>query len=182
MKNIGRAIRAILRNIAAAALVPVEVVIAGIRQILWRKPPLVDQALDAIEDEPPEVSAETKAARALHESRDAVRVQAAAKELMRDQTVSRRHLDPQFAGDAWKLAWLQSLSRVQLGIVAMSDLKRLDNHLNGTRALPMPLVTEFDNVVEKSEASARVQANANENGRQAAVMMQLKKQSVRRAS
>lgn len=182
MRGLGAMIKNILRKAAAMAMVPFEVVINGIRQILYRARPLADQAMDAIEDEIPETSSETKAARALTEGREAFKVQAAAKEMLKSQAVSRRYLDPQFAGDARKLAWLQSLSRVQLGIVAMAELKKLDNHLNGTRSLPMPLVTDFDDLPDETKASTRVQANANTNEAQASVLMQLKKTAVRRAS
>lgn len=181
MKSIGSIIRSILRKAAQLAVIPFEVVINGVRMLLYRTPPLVDQAADAIDEDVPETSSETRAARALTESRDAVRVQNAAKEMLKDLAVSRRHLDPQFAGDARKLAWLQSLTRTQLAIVGMADIRKLDQHLNGTRALPMSLVTDFDDVVEEKKEVARVQANANANDRNVAVLQQLRKQAAARS-
>ncbi|WP_062117093.1 hypothetical protein [Aureimonas sp. AU40] len=183
MSSIGNAVRAILRKLAAIALMPIEIVVDGIRQIIWRPRPLADQAMDVLDEEAPTAtSAETRQARALTEGREAVRVQNAARELMKSSTISKRYLDPAFAGDARKIAWLGSLSQLQLGIVANADLRKLDAHLNGTKTLPMSLVTNFDDEPETPAAPARAQANAAANDRGAAVLMQLRKEARARAA
>lgn len=180
MRSIGAVIKNILRKLAAAALVPIEIVVNGIRQILWRRQPLVDQALDEADDQPSQTSPETKAARTLTEGRESVRVQNAARCLLKGEPVPKRYLDPAFAGDARKLEWLSSLSQMQLGIVAAADIRKIDAHLNGVRSLPMSLVTDFDDPVEEKPVPARVQANANDRG--VAVLMELRKNARARSA
>ncbi len=152
-----------LAAVAMLVLVPVEVVVRGVRMIIsvlmpQRPAPLSDVAAAVVDE-----AEETPAGRSLEQIRqhvsapsEAERVRRAARQLIVNREIPSSWLDPKRRRDAEILAWLAQRDGLDLSQIVKATEKDIVLHLAGTRTLRMPLLPSHCPKPAASPASRRV--------------------------
>ncbi|WP_062233639.1 hypothetical protein [Aureimonas sp. N4] len=161
-------IRSALAGIARLVLVPVAVVINGVRTVIATLMPArntgsLDVAEEVVgEDFPDEQLAEMAAAREARKAAAQVRrsepdrVRLAARELMEGRTVSRALFDPDVAEEKEVLEWLQSLGDLHLGMLVNARDSEIEDHLRGDGYRGIPMLPADERRAEEDREAKRL--------------------------
>lgn len=158
----------ILSSVARLVLVPVELVVNGVRTVVSMLVPARNTgALDvaeevAMEEVPDEQLAEMAAAREARKAAAAVRrsepqrVRLAARELMEGRPVSKALFDPAVAEEEEVLGWLQSLGAFHLGLLVNARDAEIEDHLMGKAYRGMPMLPADERRAEEEREATRM--------------------------
>ncbi|GGD87377.1 hypothetical protein GCM10011390_02620 [Aureimonas endophytica] len=160
-------ISAALKAAVALVLVPVEMIVDGIRVVrrfLGIAPAapafaMADAAEEVLSESDGGIAAQdadlATARRAGLRLSPSERVRRAAGYVRKGQGVPRAYLDPSDEDQAEVLEWLRSLDEVQLGRVIAAGDRDLLGHLSGVQKLPVPLLPRFQEIVEEKKNGGR---------------------------
>ncbi|WP_152048498.1 hypothetical protein [Aureimonas psammosilenae] len=158
----------ILAGVARLVLVPVEIVVGGIRTVMnvlrpARNTASLDVAEDVVgEDSPDDQLAALAAAREARKAAAQVRrseperVRLAAKELSEGRAVSRALFDPAVAEEREVLEWLQGLGAFHLGLLINARDSEIEDHLRGDGYRGIPLLPADERRAEEEREAKRL--------------------------
>lgn len=143
-------IRAALAGIAKLVVVPVEMMINGVRVVMnvlrpARNTESFDEAAAvAAEEDASDVVAALNAAKASRaptpRPSEPDRVRSAARDLRYGRDVSKLDFDPANPDEAEVATWLRSLDALHLGHLVNATDREIEEHLAGHACLPMPML------------------------------------------